>query len=309
LSHIILTQRATAEHDRLNYIFPVEINNAEEAVEEKLKLQRLNVGFSRAEETIWFVHSKPIVEFKGSIAKVLNHYSNLLDKEEIDPAGTDPSSPMERSILEWLQQTAFYQNHSDSIDVMPQFPIGDYLRQLDPTYQHPAWRADFLVTFVTAKGEARIVIEYDGFEHHFEKGKHVNVGNHERYMLEADVERQLTLESYGYRFLRINRFNLGKYPVSTLSDRLERLVDKLLDENEVASVTGMRNEAEGLASKTLKTCPRCGSNKPMKEFFDDSLKGGEGGYRRNCMSCKFEKSHPAPKPTAPRSRRRWRGYR
>ena len=301
---------ATSKHDMLNYVFPVEINNAEEIVEEKLKLQRLNVGFSRAEEVIWFVLSKPIAEFKGSIAKVMNHYANLLEQGEVNASKTDPSSPMETRVLEWLQKTAFFQAHSESIEIMPQFPIGDYLRQLDPTYQHPAWRVDFLITFGTPKGAVRIVVEYDGFEHHFEKGKHVNVGNHERYMLEADIERQLTLESYGYRFLRVNRFNLGKDPIATLSDRLERLVEALLDEHEVQSVAGMRTEAKGLANGTLKTCPRCGENKPMKAFFDDALKDGEGGYGRLCMPCKYEKNHPSPKPAARYAgRRRWRGYR
>lgn len=300
---------ATAEHDRLNYIFPVDIVEAEENVEEKLKLQRLNVGFSRAEEMIWFVLSKPISEYRGSIAKVLNHYNNILQKPAVGPERTDPSSPMEARALDWLQKTAFYQSHHEEIEILPQFPIGDYLRQLDPTYQHPAWRVDFLLTFTTPKGATRIVIEYDGFDHHFQKGKDINVGNHERYMLESDVERQLTLESYGYRFLRINRFNLGKDPVATLSDRLERLVETLLDDSEAESVVGMQKEAKGLADGTLKTCPLCGKNKPIKDFYDDSLKGGEGAYGRNCMPCKFEKRHPTPKSNYPLSRRRWRGYR
>ena len=264
----------TKESDQLNYVFPVELNGAEESVEEKLKMQRLNVGFSRAEEMIWFVISKPVGDFKGSIARVLNHYNNLLTKAEIKADRTDPRSPMEARVIDWLQKTAFYQNHREFIEILPQFPLGDYLRQLDPTYQHPAWQVDFLITFTTPKGATRIVVEYDGFEFHFQKGKSVNIGNHERYMLEADVDRQLTLESYGYRFLRINRFNLGKDPVVTLSDRLERLVEQLLADNEVQSVSGLQKEAEGLASKTLKTCPRCDQNRPIDDFYDQYLKDG-----------------------------------
>ena len=142
---------ATAEHDRLNYVFPVEIVEAEENVEEKLKLQRLNVGFSRAQEMIWFVLSKPIADYKGSIAKVLNHYNGLLQKKDVDVSRTDPTSPMEARVLDCLQKTAFYQKHQDAIEILHQFPIGDYLRQLDPTYKHPSWRVDFLLTFTTAK--------------------------------------------------------------------------------------------------------------------------------------------------------------
>jgi very-short-patch-repair endonuclease len=159
---------------------------------------------------------------------------------------------MEPQVLDWLQKTEFYQANRSEIEILPQFPIGDYLRQLDPTYKHPAWRVDFLVTYATDKGISRIVVEYDGFEHHFQKGKEVNVGNHERYMLDADIERQLTLESYGYRFLRINRFNLGKDPITTISDRLKRLVDGLTVDRGVASVQNMQDQAVGLANHDLK---------------------------------------------------------
>lgn len=68
-----------------------------------------------------------------------------------------------------------------------------------------------------------VVIEYDGFEYHFKKGAAVDVTNHDRYLHEADVERRLTLECYGYRFLRLNRFNLGSDPVTKLSARLEQI--------------------------------------------------------------------------------------
>jgi very-short-patch-repair endonuclease len=198
---------------------------------------------------------------------------------------------MEARVLDWLQKTAFFQNHRDSVEILPQFPIGDYLRQLDPTYQHPAWRVDFLITFSSPKGIAKIVLEYDGFEFHFQKSDNVNVGNHERYMLEADVERQLTLESYGYRFLRLNRFNLGKDPVRTLSDRLERLVESLADDHEPGSVQTLRNEAEDLASGKLKACPKCGLSRKPEEFFDPYLKEGKGGMGRNCKFCKINSSN------------------
>ena len=307
---IFYSMVATAEIDMLNYVFPVELKDAEEIVEDKLKVQRLNVGFSRAEEMIWFVHSKPISQFKGSIGRVLNHYANLLNKAEISADRTDPSSPMERRVLDWLQKTEFYQANSDQVEILPQFPIGDYLRQLDPTYQHPAWRVDFLVTYATDKGLARIVVEYDGFEHHFEKGKEVNVGNHERYLLEADIERQLTLESYGYRFLRVNRFNLGKDPVKTLSDRLSKLVERLRDDHKVHSVQDMQDEAVGLATKQLKPCSRCGLNKPVEAFFDQALKGGEGGHGRVCSSCKAAATKAANEKQFGRGRtRRWRRWR
>jgi very-short-patch-repair endonuclease len=302
---IFYSMVATTEHDALNYVFPVALSNAEESVEEKLKMQRLNVGFSRAEEMIWFVHSKPINAFKGSIAKVLQHYANLLEKGEIDPERIDGNSPMERLVFDWLRKTPFYQAHNDIVEILPQFPIGEYLRQLDPTYRHPAWRVDFLISVRTEKGVARIVVEYDGFDYHFQKGKQVDVGNHERYMLEADIERQLTLESYGYRFLRINRFNLGHDPVQTLSDRLEQMVEVSLGDVRSSSVDDMRQMASGLASKELKPCSRCGEVKPQEAFYDSALKSGTGGYGRVCTACKSTPPTRDRRPPAD-SRRFWR---
>jgi very-short-patch-repair endonuclease len=310
---IFYSMVATAKDDALNYVFPVELNDAQESVEEKLKVQRLNVGFSRAEEMIWFVHSKPLAEFKGSIGRTLNHYANLLARGEVKADRTDPSSPMEPQVLDWLQKTEFYQANRNEIEILPQFPIGDYLRQLDPTYKHPAWRVDFLVTYTTDRGTSRIVVEYDGFEHHFQKGKEVNVGNHERYMLEADIERQLTLESYGYRFLRINRFNLGKDPITTISDRLKRLVDGLTVDRGVASVQNMQDQAVGLANHDLKACSRCKKIKPQDAFFDKSLKNGEGSHGRVCMTCKadapaaeIQKRQSGRQGTRSRRWRHWR---
>jgi hypothetical protein len=130
-------------------------------------------------------------------------------------------------------------------------------------------------------------------------------------MLEADIERQLTLESYGYRFLRINRFNLGKDPVQTLSDRLARLIDHLTDDDRVASVERMQEVAAGLASKELKTCSRCNEIKPQEAFFDRSLKGGEGGHGRVCTACKAkaEKTMTQRRPRTPGRRRAWRRWR
>jgi hypothetical protein len=114
----------------------------------------------------------------------------------------------------------------------------------------------------------------------------VHVGNHERYLVEADVERQLTLESYGYRFLRINRFNLGNDPVSTLSARLQRMVEVAGAEVRSTMVEQVMRQAEALANKDMKVCSRCEQIREQEEFFDPSLKGGEGGYGRVCMECK-----------------------
>lgn len=283
---IFYSMVATPGNDALNYIFPVALTDARDSVEEKLKVQRLNVGFSRAQEMIWFVHSMPLDAFRGAIAHALHHYTRVLSRKHGSVDEVDPLSPMEAQVLGWLQASRFVQENGEDVEILPQFPIGDYLKQLDPTYEHPNWRVDFLVTLQTARGPVHIVIEYDGFEFHFQDGAKVHVGNHERYLRAEDVERQLTLESYGYRFLRINRFNLGKDPVATLDDRMAKLVAMATGENKSKSVERVREHAEGLANKELKPCSRCSQVKPLQAFYDSALKGGEGGYGRVCTECK-----------------------
>ena len=277
---------ATKDSDTLNYIFPVELNDAQELVEQKLKIQRLNVGFSRAQEMIWFVHSKPISDFKGSIGQALNHFKLILHSNKPTHEQTDTNSPMEKKVLDWLYASEFYQVYEDKIELLPQFPIGDYLRQLDSTYQHPSYKVDFLLTFNHEQGIVHVIIEYDGFEFHFKQGADVDAGNHERYLTDSDVERQLTLESYGYKFLRINRFNLGKDPIQTISERLFRLVDLHFKDNTNELVRNLQTQANSLIDKTSKQCPKCLQIKQHEDFYDATLKGGEGGYGRNCMVCK-----------------------
>jgi AAA domain len=140
---IFYSMVATREHDALNYVFPASLTDTDKVAED-LRLQRLNVGFSRAQECIHFVLSKPIAEFSGSIRTVLHHYRKILDeKDKADAGATDPKSPMEKRLLTWLRATAFYQQNRDAIELRPQFPIGEYLRQLDPSYHHPNYWVEF----------------------------------------------------------------------------------------------------------------------------------------------------------------------
>jgi hypothetical protein len=241
-------------------------------------MQRLNVGFSRAQEKIWFVLSKPIEQYRGSIARVLQHYKSLLEGNKIaSPSETDVNSPMERQLLEWLKSTRLFQLHGESIELVAQFPIGEYLRQLDPTYKHPAWKTDFLLRVPTKAGRTvQIIIEYDGFEFHFIDHEKIHAGNFDQYMTESDVERQKTLESYGYKFLRY-----------TISQRLDKLINLADVPVRAVALDAIGSTVEALQNKTAKECPRCRSVKDHHAFFDRSLAGGKGGYGRFCMACKL----------------------
>jgi hypothetical protein len=300
---IFYSMVATRKQDLLNYIFPVALQNAEEMIGEKLKMQRLNVGFSRAQEMVSFVLSKPVEEFKGSIGQALRHFQNMQRTPTAGHESTDPQSPMEHKVLDWIYATPFYQLRAQTVEILPQFPPGEYLRQLDPSYKHPSWRVDFLVSIDLEESVLYVVVEYDSFEYHFKKGGPVDVGTHERYLNEADVERQLTLESYGYRFLRLNRFNLGTDPVATLSTRLEEIVTASDKTDATGPVRAISEQAAALREGSAKACARCGAIKPMSSFFDQSLRNGAGGTGRICTSCKHAERMPVHHV---RRRRRWR---
>ena len=51
----------------------------------------------------------------------------------------------------------------------------------------------------------KIIIEYDGFREHFKDIDEINEFNYQDYYTDSDVYRQKVLESYGYKFLRVNK--------------------------------------------------------------------------------------------------------
>ena len=82
----------------------------------------------------------------------------------------------------------------------PSVPIGEYLRQLDPFYSHPGYRCDFLIRYHTSQGPVNVIVEYDGFAEHFVDRQKIHTGNWDKYYRPEDVERQMVIESYGYKF-------------------------------------------------------------------------------------------------------------
>ena len=72
-----------------------------------------------------------------------------------------------------------------------------------------------------------VILEYDGFEHHFKDTGFVNETNFDKFYIEEDIERRKTIESYGYPFIRLNKFLLDD-AVTYLNDELERYCKKKL---------------------------------------------------------------------------------
>ncbi|MBI1833471.1 MAG: hypothetical protein HYR90_01470 [Candidatus Andersenbacteria bacterium] len=222
---------ATETEDKLNYVFISDLNNIDlDDDEGKIKAQRLNVGLSRAKECMHFVLSKPIDQYAGTAKEFLQHYSNALLEAQKEPDSTsvDKNSEMEPLVLEWIKQTKFWDENKNNAEILPQFELGKYLKQLDQSYNHPNYRVDFLLVYRDEEGsEHKIIIEYDGFLEHFGDVMHVvNESNYEEYYSSEDVYRQHVLEGYGYRFIRINKFNLGENPIATLDSRIQEIVKK-----------------------------------------------------------------------------------
>lgn len=300
----IYSMVATPERDKLGYIFAKDINAAK-GVDENLRLQRLNVGFSRAKEKIEIYHSKPIADMSGGIQVALNHFENVRRAGLASPTidDVDASSPMEMKVLNWLRAVPVLLELGDNAEVDAQFELGAYLRQLDPTYTHPNYKVDFLIKVLGKNKTAQIVIEYDGFKEHFTDLDEVDASNYSEYMKPEDVERQKILEGYGYRFIRINRFNMGADPVKTLDERLRRILERIEVEKATPAVIKEQNELQqSISDGESKACKRCGQIKEMDAFFDKTLRDGNGSYGRNCMDCKST----ANKPRKKRRRRRRR---
>ncbi len=282
---IIFYSMVGSKHsDKLWGVFIKDLKDVDIEEDGQIKAQRLNVGFSRAKECMHFILSKPLDDFNGSIGDALRHYFYISEeaKKERGVAETDARSQKEPEVLNWFYQTSFWKKNTDSIEFIPQFEIGKYLKQLNPSYIHPYYKVDFLLIYKDAKQkEHKIIIEYDGFQEHFVNTDAVNAYNYQNYYSDDDVYRQKVLESYGYKFLRINRFNVGSNPIKTLDERIARLVKDEPNENPL--LNNIHMTVEGLQNGAMKECPKCKEIRSYSDFKDSSLLTGVGRF---CKTCK-----------------------
>lgn len=289
---------ATETDDKLSHIFPREISKTgyDDDSNSEIRRQRLNVGFSRSKETMHFVLSKPIEDYRGSIGEAIRHYSNLKDEvaKRLTSEAVDKKSPMEKKVLQWIYETPFWQKNGQSgrCELHAQFELGEYLSQLDPTYHHPNYVVDFILFYQDESNRNyRIIFEYDGFNEHTEADtrQYVDETNFESYLKEDDVYRQKVLESYGYEFIRLNRFNIGTNPVEYINDRIEKLINGSMIANSAGHDIDaiIKGQAVGLFNGDLKECQNCGRVIPVDEFKDSTLASGIG---RVCKECKDKKA-------------------
>ncbi|MBW1767516.1 MAG: hypothetical protein JRJ65_10755 [Deltaproteobacteria bacterium] len=83
------------------------------------------------------------------------------------------------------------------------------------------------MTYSKGGKEQTLILEYDGVEYHTKNPDIVTKHNFSQEYLDYDISRQIELESYGYRFLRLNKFNLRpEQKGETKTDVLDRLLRK-----------------------------------------------------------------------------------
>jgi len=281
---IFYSMVATEEDDHLWGVFIKDLNDVDIEEDGKIKAQRLNVGLSRAKETMHFILSKPLEKYNGSIGEALRHYSFILSeaKKERSISETDEKSKMEPEVMNWFYQTDFWKKNKDSIEFIPQFELGKYLKQLDKTYNHPRYKVDFLLVYKDETyREHKIIIEYDGFREHFQDIDEINEFNYQDYYTDAHIYREKVLESYGYKFLRINKFNIGNDPILMLNERIGNLIQNSTGKNNI--ISHIHETIEGLQNGEMKECPKCKRIRDYKDFRDPDL---ITGYGRFCMYCK-----------------------
>ncbi len=213
----------------LSNIYPVIDGTADNI--RSLKMQRLNVGFSRAKDTMVFVHSMPVNEYnKTRLGDAIRHYDKVLNENrKNDFFIEDPNifeSPAEKDLYNLLISTNFVKTHREHVKIIPQFKIGEYIRA-EYARQIPKYRVDFLMTFSKGGKEQTLILEYDGVEYHTKNPDIVTKHNFSQEYLDYDISRQIELESYGCRFLRLNKFNLQpEQEGETKGDVLDRFLRK-----------------------------------------------------------------------------------
>ncbi|MBN2373557.1 AAA family ATPase [bacterium] len=213
----------------LSSIYPV-IGGAADTIR-SLKMQRLNVGFSRGKDTMIFVCSQPIEQFSNTrLGDALKYYYATLESNKKNDFFIEDESvfgsPMEKRLYSLLLETKFVKERRDYIKIIPQFDIGKYIAA-EHKVHIPKYRTDFLMTYAQGGKDTTLILEYDGLEYHFNNPDEVNSLNFSQSYLDYDTARQMELESYGYRFLRINKFNLRPQAKGqTEADVLNCLLEK-----------------------------------------------------------------------------------
>ena len=82
---------------------------------------------------------------------------------------------------------------------------------------------DGQVIFSTEKGPKHAIIEYDGLKDHFDNQELITDENFDDFYTTQHYEREKALETYGYKFIRLNKFNTQDNPVKFMDTKLKEV--------------------------------------------------------------------------------------
>ena len=96
--------------------------------------------------------------------------------------------------------------------------------------------------------------------------------------------KEKILESFGYKMIRLNRFNVGLDPVKYIDKMLaERLSDLISSNKQHDIINEINLESNELYEEVKKKCRKCEKYLSLKFFEDNKTKQG---YSRICKDCK-----------------------
>lgn len=220
--YVFYSMVASDGHDWLSQVFPDDLpSTTGKTGQTTLSNKRLLAGVANARVTMHFVISKPAAEFTGSVKQMLEFYQAklLTPSTKSTPGNTsDILLPAENDLAAVYDRTSFAEKHGSTAYFIANYQFADYLKAFSKGYQKPAYKVYFLVSY----NEMPIVIEYDDLKEKFLQGD--KSGKDGAYLSEQDVYGQKVMESYGYHFVRLNKYNLGGSPSHMLDKHLSHAI-------------------------------------------------------------------------------------
>lgn len=288
---IFYSMVATENNDRLWGVF-IKTLEDKDREDNQIKVQRLNVGFSRAKECMHFVLSKDINKFTGAIGNALRYFYMLLKEYEHETfvSGIDDNLVINNDLVNWFYNTNFWQNNKQNIIFIPNFKLYEYLKQLDTNYKQLNFKHYFLLIYNANNKQYKIIIEYDNFVGQILDHSNENFLLNNYYKTQYDVYNEKILESYGYKFLKINKFNIDyDDPVGSLDDKINALIKNNNTTNSDNLLQYIQLTINSIQIGIIKECSKCGRFLNIDDFKDYNLKTGVGKLCKFCKNNNIDK--------------------
>ncbi|MGG4402535.1 AAA domain-containing protein [Paenibacillus amylolyticus] len=194
--------------DILKRIFLLQFGNLDNDELNSRNATRLNVGLSRAKESIRFVLSKEPEEIRGEMGNALRYFKNILEQPVVNEAHIDGSEVL----LDYIKKTSFYNTTKDEIELVPNFDVYQYIKQLDNRAVKQKFKSYVLMKIKNKLSKPKIaIIEYDCFDESLLIPMQEDI-IYDAHYVENDIEKRKTIESYGYPFFRVNKFLMDTDP-------------------------------------------------------------------------------------------------